>query len=92
VNAILGSVKGVSRDDVAAATGASKQHLQSGSNRWDRWMGVHLDEEGHGERCLQDLSTHVHGNSWPVEWVNFITEMWEDERVTRKGESLKDYC
>ena len=78
MNAVLGGIKTVNRREVSAACGVSMEHLRAGSKRWDRWMDVEFDAEGHGQAYLQDVTKMVHGNSWPMEWVAFIIEMWQD--------------
>jgi hypothetical protein len=65
--------------------------LSAGRKRWDRWLDVAQDDEGVGQALLQDITTKMHGNHWPVEWTNHILSMWEDERCTRKGEGMSDY-
>jgi hypothetical protein len=54
-------------------------------------MDIAHDDEGVGKAMLQDISTKMHGNHWPVEWTNHTLSMWEDERCTRKGEGMSDY-
>ena len=92
VNSVLGGVKGVPLTEVAAAVQCPVERLYEGKKRWDAWLGVDEDNEGEGQKYLQDLHTHLHGNAWPPEWTAFIIEMWQDERVTRKGEGINDYC
>ena len=91
MNSVLGGVEGVRLSDVAKAVSVKVEHLQSGRRRWQKWANVDADAEGSGKAYLQDLEKFVHGNSWPVEWVDFISGMWEDDRCTRKGEGMHDY-
>ena len=91
LNSVLGGSRGVSLQDVATAVNVSVESLSSGRKRWDRWLDIEHDNEGVGKAYLQDVQTQLHGNHWPVEWTNHILSMWEDERVTRKGEGMGDY-
>ena len=91
LNSVLGGVEGVRLADVARAVSVKEEHLRSGRRRWQRWVNIDTDAEGRGDAYLHDLEKEIHGNSWPVEWVLFISSMWEDERCTRKGEGMRDY-
>jgi hypothetical protein len=89
LNSILGGVKGVPMAAVAQAIGVERRQLREGKQRWLKW----LDYDGEGDApYLEAVSSAIHGNSWPQEWIEFILQMWEDPRCTRKGESASDYC
>jgi hypothetical protein len=85
MNAILGGTKGVSLTAVAEAVGVNVTRLNQGKNAWEAYLD---GEPLHVLPHLQDR----HGNAWPIEWVNFIQQMWLHETVTRKGEEGKDFC
>jgi hypothetical protein len=57
MNAVLGGIKTAKRREVAAACGVSMEHLRAGSKkRWDRWVDVEFDAEGHGQAYPQDVA------------------------------------
>ena len=89
LNSIMGGVKGVPLAVVAQAIGVERTQLRGGKQRWQKW----LDYDGEGDApYLQAISSAIHGNFWPQEWIEFILQMWENPRCTRKGESASDYC
>ena len=89
MNSVLSGVKGICSTKVADAVGMDVNQLYKAKQRWKEW----LQFDGVGEEVyLQALSEAVHGNSWPEEWVQFISDMWLDPRITRRGEGAADYC
>ncbi len=88
LNSIMGMVKGAPMAVVAQAIGVERTQLREGKQRWQKWLDY--DDEGDAP-YLQAISSAIHGNSWPQEWIEFILQMWENPRCTRKGESVSDY-
>jgi hypothetical protein len=94
MNAILGGAKGVSLTAVAEAVGVNVTRLNQGKNAWEE---AYLDGEPlHVLPHLQDR----HENAWPIEWVNFIQQMWLRVKVrkaktfaaTRKKRGASLHC
>ena len=92
VNSVLGGTVGVPLTAVAEVVDVPVDYLYAGKKRWTKWLGIDNDTSGDGAAYLQDIRIFVHGNSWPEEWVQFIQDMWVDDRVTRPGEGSKDHC